>query len=265
MTKKSLIVLGTAILIIAGVLFGTHTKDPLVVVETPQPGDSVMSPLIVTGTAKGPWFFEGSFPVHLLDALGSELAVVPAQAQGDWMSEGYVPFQANLTFNVERAQYGTLIFKKDNPSGLPENDAEFRVAVWLEPSEHPDVMTLKAFFGNRTTQGGECADVSPVTRSIPATTGVARAALEELLKGPTGAEQTAGFFTNIPAGVKIHSLTIKNGTAIVDFSTELEKGVAGSCLVIALRAQIEATLKQFPTVHDVVISIDGRTEDILQP
>jgi len=35
--------------------------------------------------------------------------------------------------------------------------------------------------------------------------------------------------------------------------------------VTAIRAQITETLKQFPTVENVVISIDGRTEDILQP
>jgi len=35
--------------------------------------------------------------------------------------------------------------------------------------------------------------------------------------------------------------------------------------VAAIRAQIRETLKQFPTVDEVIISIDGRTEDILQP
>ena len=34
---------------------------------------------------------------------------------------------------------------------------------------------------------------------------------------------------------------------------------------IPVRFKIEATLKQFPTVKNVVISINGRTEDILQP
>jgi hypothetical protein len=35
--------------------------------------------------------------------------------------------------------------------------------------------------------------------------------------------------------------------------------------VAAISAQIRETLKQFSTVKGVIISIDGRTEDILQP
>jgi len=45
----------------------------------------------------------------------------------------------------------------------------------------------------------------------------------------------------------------------------LQYQVGGSCRVSAIRAQIIETLKQFSTVKNVVISINGRTEDILQP
>jgi len=45
----------------------------------------------------------------------------------------------------------------------------------------------------------------------------------------------------------------------------LEEAVGGSCRVTAIRSQIEQTLKQFSTVQSVIISIDNRTEDILQP
>jgi spore germination protein GerM len=60
-------------------------------------------------------------------------------------------------------------------------------------------------------------------------------------------------------------LTIEDGVAKVDFNEQLEYEVSGSCRVSAIRAQITETLKQFPTVKEVIISIDGRTEDILQP
>ena len=42
-------------------------------------------------------------------------------------------------------------------------------------------------------------------------------------------------------------------------------GVAGSCRVLAIRAQIESTLKQFPSIKKVVISVNGRTGEVLQP
>ena len=90
-------------------------------------------------------------------------------------------------------------------------------------------------------------------------------ALEELLKGITVGEGDLGYLTNINSGVKIKKLTIENGIAKVDFSAQLENGVGGSCRTSAIIAQIKATLKQFPTVQTVVISIDGRTENVLQP
>ena len=100
---------------------------------------------------------------------------------------------------------------------------------------------------------------------MPETQAVARAALEELFKGPTDAEKSNGYFTSINPGVMIQKVSIENGVASVDLSEELERDVGGSCRVAAIRAQITATVKQFPTVTDVVISISGRTEDILQP
>lgn len=133
-----------------------------------------------------------------------------------------------------------------------------------------ETTTVKVYFSNsevvaRSDPGLSCSKVFPLDRIIPKTAAVARSALEELLKGPTNTEKNAGFFTSINLGVKIQSLIIENGTAKVDFDEQLEYQVGGSCRVSAIRAQITETLKQFPTVKNVVISINGRTEDILQP
>jgi len=111
----------------------------------------------------------------------------------------------------------------------------------------------------------DCSKVFEVNRTIAETLAVGKAALEELFKGPTDQEKKDGYFTNIPIGVKIQKLTIENGVAKVDLSKELEQGVGGSCRVDSIRAEITETLKQFSTVQSVIISIDGKTEDILQP
>jgi len=129
-----------------------------------------------------------------------------------------------------------------------------------------ELMTVKAYFNNSNMDPEvSCNKVFPVERSIPKTQAVARAALEELLKGVTDAEKNAGFFTSINPGVKIQSLTIENGIAKADFDEQLEFQVGGSCRVSSIRAEITETLKQFPAVDSVIISINGRTEDILQP
>jgi spore germination protein GerM len=130
-----------------------------------------------------------------------------------------------------------------------------------------ETMTIKLFFNNSKLDAEfSCNKVSPVERKIDKTEAVARKALELLLEGNlTLQEREEGFLTSINPGVKIQSLTIEDGVAKVDFDEQLEFQVGGSCRVSAIRAQITQTLKQFPTVENVIISIDGRTEDILQP
>jgi hypothetical protein len=98
--------------------------------EAPTPQGSVHSPLVVRGMARGPWFFEGSFPIRVRNADGTTIAEGAAQAVGDWMTTEYVPFTAMLPFsNQQKGSKGTILFMKDNPSGLPEHDDSFEVPV----------------------------------------------------------------------------------------------------------------------------------------
>lgn len=127
-------------------------------------------------------------------------------------------------------------------------------------------MKVKVFFSNNQLDPAiSCNQVFPVEREVDKTQAVARAALTELLAGIKPAESEAGFFTSLNPNIKIQSLSIENGIAKVDFDKQLEVNIGGSCRVSAIRAQIVATLKQFSSVDEVIISIDGRTEDILQP
>jgi len=140
----------------------------------------------------------------------------------------------------------------------------FYISPWQKV--YPKTLKVKVYFNNNKLDPEfSCNKVFPVEREITKTQAVARAALEELLKGSSEKEKVEGFFTSINPGVKIQSLVIENGTVKVDFDEQLEFQVGGSCRVAAIRAQITQTLKQFPTVNSVIISIDGRTEDILQP
>lgn len=127
-------------------------------------------------------------------------------------------------------------------------------------------MTVQVFLMNDSLNPEvTCTKVFPVTRDVPRTEGVGRAALDELFAGPTDNERALGYSSVIPVGVSVRSLVVENGVATVDLSPELDRGVGGSCRVAAIRSQIVQTLKQFPTVHDVIISIGGNSEEILQP
>lgn len=105
--------------------------ETLIKVSSPSLNQEIKSPFVIKGEARGYWFFEASFPIQLLDENGNIIKQTIAQAQGEWMTEDFVQFEALLTFSVSKDQKGTLVFKKDNPSGLPENDAEIRVPVFL--------------------------------------------------------------------------------------------------------------------------------------
>jgi len=97
-------------------------KTDLIRIDSPRPNAVVASPLEITGQARGTWYFEASFPIKLLDGNGNVLAQTPAQSQGEWMTEDFVPFEATLEFSTPATDRGTLILEKDNPSGLPEHE-----------------------------------------------------------------------------------------------------------------------------------------------
>lgn len=102
-------------------------------VTSPQPGESVSSPIRITGEARGYWFFEASFPVTIVDWDGIILAEGIATADGDWMTESFVPFTAEVEYSEPSVPdfntRGAIILKKDNPSGLPENDDAIEIPI----------------------------------------------------------------------------------------------------------------------------------------
>ncbi|MCX6779398.1 MAG: hypothetical protein NTU97_04175 [Candidatus Magasanikbacteria bacterium] len=110
-------------------------KSNLIKVETPLSGASISSPLIVKGQARGTWFFEGSFPVVLVNWDGRIVANGIAVALGGWMTTEFVPFQATLEFikpDITVSNRGALILRKDNPSGISQNDDSLEIPVVFE-------------------------------------------------------------------------------------------------------------------------------------
>lgn len=142
---------------------GTETTSPLVHVTSPRPHDEIVSPLIVTGEARGNWYFEASFPVRLLDGNGKEIAVAPAQAKGDWMTTNFVPFRVELTFISPNTKEGTLVLEKDNPSGLPENAGEVKIPIRFKNPKDTTAGETSSGASAFVTIGPTC----PVMRNPP--------------------------------------------------------------------------------------------------
>ena len=94
---------------------GGDCRSDQIVVTLPARGAVVTSPLEIRGRARGTWFFEGDFPLVLLDGRGESVAQGYAVAQGEWMTTEFVPFSASLRFQSPGPGQGRLILRKDNP------------------------------------------------------------------------------------------------------------------------------------------------------
>jgi hypothetical protein len=114
-----------------GKLSADMAADPAQMVELTSPLPSqFVTPITLTGRARGPWYFEASFPVELRDSSNTLIVTAVAQAQSDWMTENWVPFTVTLSFPAQPiGSTGTLVLKKDNPSGEPLNDASLVIPV----------------------------------------------------------------------------------------------------------------------------------------
>jgi hypothetical protein len=106
-------------------------KD-LLKVDSPAQNQKVNSPVSVKGEARGNWYFEASFPVQILDENGTVLGSGPVQAQGEWTTTNFVPFSGEINFSKPKGKTGSIVFKKDNPSGLPANDDSVSIPVNFE-------------------------------------------------------------------------------------------------------------------------------------
>lgn len=132
-----------------------------------------------------------------------------------------------------------------------------------------DAIWVKLYF-LRSDEGCKRTELIPVECVIEnnVVEKAVRTVLEKLLNGPTEQEkERLDLWTAIPENVKINTVRIDDKTVFVDFSKELQSYGGGSMNVICIRGQIEKTLKQFPEIQEVVITVEGKDEKdgVLQP
>ncbi|MBU4314915.1 Gmad2 immunoglobulin-like domain-containing protein [Patescibacteria group bacterium] len=109
-------------------LYTNASKDDIVV--DILEGQTITSPLTITGQARGSWFFEATAPVVIVNWDGLIIAQGYIQTTDDWMTEEFVPFVGTLEF--EKPSYGdngAIILQADNPSDLPEFDKALEIPI----------------------------------------------------------------------------------------------------------------------------------------
>ena len=108
------------------------TSSPIFV-SYPIDNQVVTNPIYISGTVKGNWFFEGSFPVQLIDSNGAVITTALAHTDGDWMTTDYVNFSATLEYpKATTTERALILLKNDNPSGDPARDQEKFIPVTLK-------------------------------------------------------------------------------------------------------------------------------------
>jgi germination protein M len=123
------------------------------------------------------------------------------------------------------------------------------------PSAAAGTTLVRAYFYLGGSQGS--AGLVAVLRTVPATKAVATAAVTAVLAGPTAGETARSISTAIPAGSQLLDLSIANGVATVNLSSEFESG-GGSASVLTRLGQVVYTVTQFPSVKSVQFQIEGR-------
>lgn len=231
-----------------------------IVVNQPLNNAVISSPLKITGrvnSAKGVVFFK------LKDFFGNEIA--KGSAMSTSIGSGFNQYEGILEYKTPIGENGSLDVYIESSN---ENDFNNFITLPVIFSNF-DNLFADVYFSNKKINPNlpDCSVVHPIRRKLePKSGGLPLLAMAELLKGLSNEEIDQGFITSIPEkDVKVQKLEVKDGIAYIDFNEALQKDVAGSCKVIAIRSQIIQTLKSLPNIKEVVISIDGQTKDILQP
>lgn len=131
--------------------------------------------------------------------------------------------------------------------------------------------TIKVYFSNEKLNPNidDCNKVFPVTRKIPKTTAIAKAALDELFKGTTKEEEAKGYGSIPQAETNgiLKSIRVKNGAAYVNFNKVVMEQMGNattSCGGGQYFGMIEKTLTQFRTIRKVYYAVEGDTDEFYE-
>jgi germination protein M len=198
-------------------------------------------------------------PIHLVASIAAVIALVAA-CGGSSGGLGSVPTAAPTPF--ASVDPGPDLTPVPDGSATPSSAPSVEPGASPSPTSSPDASpagttVVRAYL---VLGGGPgVAGLVPVLREVPKTTLVATAAMDALLAGPTSDESGDRTITSaVPDGSRLLGLSIRNGVATVDLSTEFDSG-GGSASMRYRLGQVVYTLTQFATVRSVVFQIEGQT------
>lgn len=239
------------------------TRAPNVVLSEPGEDDTLTAlPLRIAGYAR---VFEHTvqyristvregIPPQLVGTGFTTAQSADVGRFGRFRIEWY-PARGDLT-SLDADRLLVEVFSEDARDGTEINLVARTVSVDL-----PRAVYL--YFPNRLLDPSatDCSRVYPVKRSLPQPIR-AFDILSALVAGPSESEKEQGYATSLPNTARVAAIRIAGGIAYVDFAS---LDAAGSCRVVAIRAQIERTLLANLRASAVVISLRGEMRQALQP
>jgi hypothetical protein len=227
--------------------------SPNIVVEQPGAGSTITSPVHLAGRSRA---FEAQVDVAVLQD-GSPVPLGRGYVMGSGDAE-LRPFAADLGYEAPDAELGAVALTTSSAEDGRIWEASVVRVRFGDRGATVESMAVTVWFTDAVM-----SRLVPATREVPKTTGVLRASVDQLLRGPTlderRVEGLTSWFSDATAGL-LHSVDLdRDGRAVVDFA-DLRPVIpnastsAGSALLLA---QLDATVFQHPSVMSVEYRIDG--------
>ncbi len=148
-------------------------------------------------------------------------------------------------------------YLKNNPSffkkDIPENEIQKTEVIY----------SFNLYFNNSIKNPNliDCTTMYPVPRKTKEIV-TPEFVINELIKGLTDEEKKEGFVTAIPVDCVLNFVSLDKEKIIVDFKPF---HIAGSCATGMFTAQVKNTMLALANIKEVQITIQGQSEEILQP
>ncbi len=158
---------------------------------------------------------------------------------------------------VEKKQ----IVEEQKKQTVEKKEVSIKKEISVKTEQPVSMMKLKLYFMTINSDGSVLR--KEVTREMKKTDSPLMDSIKALISGPTAAEERNGCRSLISDETKLIGASVKNGTAVLNFSGEFEFNQYG---IEGLRGQLQQivwTATAFPTVENVQFLIDGEKREYL--
>lgn len=173
--------------------------------------------------------------------------------------------QDQPVFNNAESSQCTIDLTVTPSEGESDTNSPSQDISEKQPNTENIQMEIQLFFADSALvdEGklGSYGFVTPVVRKVPATSGILKVALDELIKGPLP-EEEGKLGPVIPATAKVNGAIIEDRVAIIDFNKALITDHSGGTLGGSITMQaLVFTASQFESIDGVLVTVEGQPWD----